>query len=116
MFIGHSFGCYSALKLLTKIDTARIKQTIMIHPAIDRLSETPNGIDKRYLRKYDKYFKFALRILESITPLWILRVISLWIFNKDKYPSDEDITDVAETLACWLRYDTAYSFIKLSHL
>jgi len=44
----------------------------------------------------------------------VLRAIALKHFEVERYPNGEDITDISETLALWLRYDTAYSFIKLS--
>jgi len=56
VFFGHSLGCYIALKLLSKIDNSKVKQILMIHPAFDRLGDTPNGIHRRSLHKYDKIF------------------------------------------------------------
>ncbi|KAL4454933.1 hypothetical protein ABPG74_006315 [Tetrahymena malaccensis] len=114
VFIGHSFGCYTTLKLINSIDSDRIFHVIMIHPTIDRLVQTPKGQERNNLHKYKLFFQIALKFIDYFVPLSLLRFICLKANEKNRIQNGEDINDCAENIAQWIGYETGLSFMYLT--
>lgn len=71
----------------------------MIHPAFDRLVDTPNGKNRMELHKYSLFTNFILKVVDFVVPITILRMMCLINFKGERYEKGEGIEDCAETLA-----------------
>uniref|UniRef100_A0A915D3D4 Lipid droplet-associated hydrolase n=1 Tax=Ditylenchus dipsaci TaxID=166011 RepID=A0A915D3D4_9BILA len=78
--IGHSIGSYIALKTLSFLveNGWNLHMAYPLFPAIERLSDTPNGARlkpiAKFMNKHDKFTRFMFSWLK-ITPFWMKRCI-----------------------------------------
>lgn len=84
-FIGHSFGCYVILEILTLLSKDvknRVKQAYMLFPMVERIAETPNGRALNFATKYFLQLVYLFAYMITFLPRFLQRFVVNRVFEK----------------------------------
>lgn len=82
-FVGHSFGCYCILEILSMLNKevkGQVKQAFLMFPMVERMLETPSGKNLSVLTKYLMWLVFLAAYLITFLPRFVraFLVKKLW--------------------------------------
>lgn len=106
-FIGHSFGCYCTLEILSLLNKevkSQVKQAFLMFPMIERMSETPSGKNLNVVTKFLMWLVLLTTYLITFLPRFVsaFLVKMLWANRIPDLHNDLDkvVVDMSQTFSC----------------
>lgn len=88
VLVGHSIGCYVILEVLGAIRKdlkSKIKKCFLLFPAVERMSETPNGKKLTFLTRFFSRIWLLVSYLITCLPQFIhSKLIDVFFFQRHK--------------------------------
>lgn len=112
-FIGHSFGCFVILEILTMLNSdikKRVKHSYMLFPMMERIRETPNGKVLCFATKYLMSFLYLIAYLLTFLPQFIQKSVIDFGFAK-RHPKNNLHDGLTEVIH---RFATSFSSVRSS--
>lgn len=106
-FVGHSFGCYCTLEILSLLNKevkGQVKQAFLMFPMVERMLDTPSGKNLNLLTKYLMWLVFLVTYLITFLPRFAraFLVNFLWANRIPDLHNDLDrvLVNMTETSPC----------------